>query len=84
MTDNNAIEADFLILPGNQTPTLSLHGSIEKTATLPQKNYYANTQYDITLTINHLGELEAGEWTIVPWDSNIQNGLDVWKDSNIN
>lgn len=84
LTDNNAIEADFLILPGNQTPTLSLHGSIEKTATLPQKNYYANTQYDITLTINHLGELEASEWTIVPWDSNIQNGLDVWKDSNIN
>lgn len=84
LQDGKVVEFDFLVLPttSNYSMDIELPNSYpELKASLQPRKYVAGEQYDVTLTINHLGELEVGEWTIVPWDSNTQEGLDVWKDN---
>lgn len=78
------IEVDFLVLPVSWSRTMRVSlpnsGYEHLTTTLPSRSYNAGQQYNITLTINHKSELEAGEWTIVPWDSQYKGGLSIWKD----
>lgn len=83
LQDGKTVEFDFMVLPTttNYVMNLELPNSspVLKTA-LPSRKYVAGEQYNITLTINHLGQLTAGEWTIVPWETSTQGSLNVWKD----
>jgi hypothetical protein len=86
LQDGQVVEFDFLVLPTTSSYKMNVElpnsDPVVKTA-LPSRKYVAGEQYNITLTINHLGKLEASDWTIVPWTTNTQSALDVWKDSNI-
>ena len=84
LQDGQVVEFDFLVLPTTSSYKMNVElpnsDPVVKTA-LPSRKYVAGEQYNITLTINHLGQLEASDWTIVPWTTNTQSALDVWKDS---
>ncbi len=83
LQDGKTIEFDFLVLPTTNTHVMTVelpNGSSVLSTSLPERRYVAGEQYNITLTINHLGELTAGEWTIVPWQTSTKSGLNVWKD----
>lgn len=83
LQDGKTIEFDFLVLPTTNTHVMRVelpNSSPVLSTSLPERRYVAGEQYNITLTINHLGELTAGEWTIVPWQTSTKSGLNVWKD----
>jgi hypothetical protein len=84
LQDGQVVEFDFLVLPTTSSYMMNVElpnsDPVVKTA-LPSRKYVAGEQYNITLTINHLGQLEASDWTIVPWTTNTQSALDVWNDN---
>ena len=83
LQDGGVVEFDFLVLP-TSSKAMSVYlpnGTIELKTALPTRSYAAGQQYNITITINSQGELVVGDWTIVPWDSSVQNGLNIWRDN---
>jgi len=83
LQDGGVVEFDFLVLPtSNKAMSVYLpNGTIEFKTALPTRTYQAGQQYNITITINSQGELVVGNWTIVPWNSSVQNGLNIWRDN---
>ena len=80
---DHSVEFEFLVFPKYLSLYVELPNSslTNNKKALNARTYEAGKQYSVTLTINHLGELEAGEWSIEPWGTSVQNAIEVWKDS---